>query len=64
MNKDTLLLLLLALILLAGMLYTLLAGDTKSRHGYGLQNPAISSPRITSNQGRPFNTGNPFFPQA
>ncbi len=40
MNRENLLLLILALLLLAGMICTLLLGGNRSRHGYGLSEPA------------------------
>ncbi len=43
MKKENLLLLLLALLLLVGMIYTLLAGGSRSRHGYGAQQPMPTS---------------------
>ena len=44
MNKDDILLILLALCLLAAVLATIFFGGNRSRHGYGFFSPAASGP--------------------
>lgn len=44
MNKDDILLLLLALFLLAAVLVTIFLGGNRSRHGYGFLSPAARGP--------------------
>ena len=62
MNKENVLLVLLALLLLAGMLYTLFAEGNRSRHGYGLQ--AKERIHTVGIYGKPVKTGNPCLFQA
>ncbi len=44
LKKENFLLLLLIVLLLVGMIYTLLAGGSRSRHGYGMYQPATFNP--------------------
>jgi len=44
MNKNDILLLLLALSLLLAALATIFLGGDRSRHGYGLFSPALNRP--------------------
>ena len=44
MNKDDILLILLALCLLAAVLVTIFLGGNRSRHGYGFFSPATRGP--------------------
>ena len=64
MNKETLGLILLALLLVAGMLLTLLVGSHRSRHGYG-QAPVVTPKALPiALYGSPVRTGYPFLLQA